>query len=819
MFIGAVLSCGTIQPVDAVEHGPIFNRNSLSRDIVLEGDLFHLPTVFGPTGLTGWMLDGTLVVREVAKGSPADGHMLAADLILGVAGQQFQEDPLRALGEAIIVAERSGRLELTILRAGKEQSVVLPIRKMPRQAEEWPLNCNKSNRILGDAADFLAKRQHPDGSFDTRTRVIYGTIGLAWLATDDPAYLENCRRLIHWYEDTEQINDPDNANWGWGYFGAFLGEYYLKTGDPSVLKLCEAISERIAGSQYRCGGWGHAPVAPGAMEGYRYVSGGLMNPAGVACWLALELFNECGIEQERALSKARNYFMRFVDNGNIPYGDHHPEFNTTGNSKDALACLALAVKGDTGSAELIGRLCTDFYKVRHHGHTGGFLGLMWGNVAGSHNPHRPDYQRMLDHWDPILHVSRRWDGGFLMPQSITGWQYLREGPLFNTSGLALTYATPRMGLLMLGAPWSVFGRREPPADVRRGLKLYEALADDELLKTVNATTSAGKQLHKASTMRKLDIKLSLEKARRALKKGNPVLARSIARNLDAMCGGKLPECHDILRKAESRRTILDASKEYDKHRWLIYSNPESRLAIEELSRRRDVGIYAGLARDCLAVSPEDSRWQHSAALLFARYFGRKDALSISGTQRLGSMKGTGWLRTLPLDWLRTNGHSDDAFLRDWTPLVPASGAPNTNMPAPLWRCVVEPPATNWMQLDFDDRDWEKATAPLSGTSFQFIRIPFEASGAQIDSCRLYLKNDGRHARAAVYLNGICVTWVDPWRDEYLNITLAPSARRHLKKGRNILGVRLENSRKFDIGLYSDEGGRSGTHGDERNSRK
>jgi hypothetical protein len=230
--------------------------------------------------------------------------------------------------------------------------------------------------------------------------------------------------------------------------------------------------------------------------------------------------------------------------------------------------------------------------------------------------------------------------------------------------------------------------------------------------------------------------------------------------------------------------------------------------LEHLAVSKDVGVYAELAQEKLAISRDDSRWQHSAALLFARYFGRGDELSISGTKRLGKMKGVGWLRWVPLNWLREKGHVTDAFLQEWTTLVPAAGIAQGERPAAQWRCASEAPPENWTTLDFDDSGWTQTNGPLANAAYHFIRIPFEASASDLGTWRLYVKNDGRDARAAVYLNGICISWIDPWRDEYLTVDLVPAARRHLKKGRNVLAVRLSNPHKFDIGLYAEpkEGG-------------
>ncbi|MHC4201433.1 MAG: DUF6288 domain-containing protein, partial [Planctomycetota bacterium] len=660
-----------------------YRLDDLSPDVVLEGSSFYYPTAFGPTGLTGWMLEDVLIVREVALGSPAGGRVEPNDVILEVNGQPLGDDPLRTLGEQVIVSEETGTMTLRILRNGRKRTVGLEIRRLPELEADWPFGCMKSEQILHDAAGYLASIQTPEGGLDTNARTAFGLAGLALLAGDDPARLENCRRLIHWYHNTGQIEDPDNASWGLGYMGTFLGEYYLRTGDRSALKVCRALCDRMAETQDHCGSWGH-----GGKPGHGYVQGGLMNPAAAGCWLALELFEECGVRSEKTLEGARRFFARFADTGTVPYGDHRPEYNGTGNSKDSLACLAFAVKGDAETAALYGRLCTDFPTHRVKGHSGGFMGFFWGNIAGGFNPHHPDYRRTLDHWKWMQHVGRRWDGAFLMPHSVTGTQYMFQGPIFNTGGAALVYGVPMKSLRIFGAPESVFGAGERPEWLARALELYQELEFDELRRTVKGDTPRGRQLLRAASAKEMDIAVSLEKAERALAEGNPVMARAVAAGLDAMCGGRLRRCRDILKEVESGkyRTILDAARRYDEHRWLVYTVPASREVIERLAASKDAGIYARFASDLLATSPDASKWIHTGSLCLRRYWDHKekDPAALAGVKRLAATKGGNWTQWMSMKWLRENGHVKDDFVQQWQVLLPAVGM-HKDKPPPTYR--------------------------------------------------------------------------------------------------------------------------------------
>ena len=78
-----------------------FRSEELSPDVALCGKQFHVPTVFGPTGMNGWIFHDTLVVREVENGSPADGIVLPNDIITAVNGRPLGGEPLKTFGEQV----------------------------------------------------------------------------------------------------------------------------------------------------------------------------------------------------------------------------------------------------------------------------------------------------------------------------------------------------------------------------------------------------------------------------------------------------------------------------------------------------------------------------------------------------------------------------------------------------------------------------------------------------------------------------------------------------------------------------------------------
>lgn len=815
---GSVMASG-----GAKKPNEFFKVEELTREVSLEGAKFYTTVGFGPTGLRGWILADNLIVREIDPGSPADGVLEPSDVIQAVNGKPFGEDPMKVLGQEIMASEATGLLKLTIQRDGRRLSKELKLAKLPPLAPTWPFDCAKSKQLLANAARYLADGQNPDGGFHFDASVGWAMIGLVWLATDDPQYLQNCRRLIAWYHQNNKVAEKGTFSWGLGYNGIFMAEYCLKTGDRSVLPVLQSVGDRLAKEQDPRGAWTH-----GGPGGYGYVQGGFLNASGAGCWLAMELLDECGIHHREELERARHFFMRFVDNGTLPYGDQLPEFNGTGNSKDALTCLALHVKGEKSAAELFGHLATDFPQHRNKGHTGGMLGFSWGHIAGNLNPHRPDYQRCLDHWNWLFHACRRWDGGFQLPGKSISSSYLTGyffGPLANTGFISLVYGVPNNCLRIFGKGESVFGTTRLSADLQKGVRLYRKLKFDELRQTVDDRGELGRQLLEAAEAKERDIAGCLRAARQALADGNPIKARTIAETLDAMCDGRLAEAKALLAESTSSEyaPIVAAGKTFEDHYFLIYTEPESRRAIEEIAADSKSGIYQRYAAELLAIPSDHSRWVDSSSMMHEKYWYTKetDPVAMGMIKRNAFMKTGGhWTTWFTNGYLREHGYIKDTFVEEWTALLPASGL-NEGRDATTfaYRPVQKDgahPEPGWKEPDFDDSGWATAKGPMTnardsafkmprGTELTYYRIRFKAPPTSFSEWKLYIRSIGRWPPVAIYLNGHCIAWVSGHRGEYAPVPLRTGALKRLNRGENVLAVRTRWAHKaFDIGIYAKE---------------
>ncbi|MFT5109821.1 MAG: HEAT repeat protein [Pseudoalteromonas tetraodonis] len=433
---------------------------------------YHL----GPTGAKGWMhvsanfMTGEarqILVTEVAPGSPADGVLLAGDLILGIGGKYFTEDARKTFGAAIDAAETEqgrGVLNLTrwrategaVPRAGKQAVVDLKLEVMGSYAETAPYNCAKTKKITQRALAQLLAR-------DDWGR--YGDKALALLATGDQKNFELVRDYLHgekWAQPDIKIGLESGGLvcWGVGYRNLLLTEYYLATGDEFVLPAIREHAVKTAMGQSSGGTWGHGFAWTSKNDGKihgRLGGYGALNQAGLPCFLSLILAKKCGIEHpeiDAAIGRAETFFLSFVGNGSIGYGFHRPslEINAngsngmSGNGKNAIGAVAFRLLGDKASTHFFAKLTASLYNTCEYGHSGNSYSYFWdalgANCAGPANA--AGFLREL-RWYHTM--TRQADGGFVY-QALGG--IYGKGFLDPTVAQVFIGNLPRKALFITG---------------------------------------------------------------------------------------------------------------------------------------------------------------------------------------------------------------------------------------------------------------------------------------------------------------------------------------------------------------------------------
>lgn len=416
----------------------------------------------GVTGISAEIVEQKVTVTKTATDTPAHGRFKQGDVLLSVNGVAMtHEDPRRVLGEAITAAEgKDGTMVFKVSRNGAETEVTIKLKPIGSYRRTWPLDCAKSRAIIEDTAEFTLKagpREGLTGSLD----------GLFLLSTGTPKYTEAAKK---WAQSFAK-GTCGSHTWNNGYLGVFLGEYYLATGDKSVLPTLKALCDDATERQY-FGGWNHwGDAGPG------YVQGGLMNPAGIQVLTSLILARECGVEfDESTYDKALAYFFRFAGHGGVAYGNHPPEGMGSNGKNGMLACALSLLPHERfrGGSQVLALAEADSYFGHEGGHGSNFGNVMWRGIAGVLVPEhkQQNYRRHMDALTWYYDLCRLPGGGFwVLPQPGKGRRGGTGGPPNYSSGMiGLTYTAPLRTLRITGKPRTEFSLKHKPTEVEDGLE-------------------------------------------------------------------------------------------------------------------------------------------------------------------------------------------------------------------------------------------------------------------------------------------------------------------------------------------------------------
>lgn len=443
---------------------------------------------FGPVGIGIELHQPAFVmkVKNVEEGSPAatTGQLKSGQIIETINGEKLKDiDPRIQLGHIITAAEAADGLVKLVIRDAPDaapREVVVNIPVLGAYSKTWPLDCPKSDKILRAFGDYMAK----PGSERS-----FGDIGmLVLLGTGEDKDLEVVRRWAR-----KAANSPPTYAWHLGYGGIPLTEYYLRTGDASVLPGIQLWVNNAVKAQF-LDGWAGRGGVPSVTYGG---GGGHLNAGGTAVVTFLMLAKECGADvPDHALHGALTQFFRFAGRGNNPYGNSRPESTFVDNGKNgnlAFAMAAAASLTPAGENSIYARArdavaMTSFYTTTYmlHGHTGGGIGEIWRSAAmGLLAEKRPNqYREFMDNRMWHYELSRRWDGSF----AILGGDKEYDNASWG-AGYVLGYVIPRKNLRVTGAPPSKFSKKYQLPERPWGTQ-----EDDAFLSLESAADAGGRRL-------------------------------------------------------------------------------------------------------------------------------------------------------------------------------------------------------------------------------------------------------------------------------------------------------------------------------------
>ncbi len=436
-----------------------------------------------------------MYVGKLEEGSPAEkcGKLKTGQKIESINGEVLKDiDPRIQLAKIITRAEATdGKIVFSIKENEnlKPTQVVIEIPVLGSYSKTWPLNCKKSDRIVRDMAHWI--KENNDFTLDTKSWAsLNGFSMLFMLSTgngDDLDVVKGwIKKVVEQYKDETSIKLKP---WVFGPAAIPLAEYYLRTGDKSILPTIQKIVKHVEGTMYN-GAWsGRGGLVFG------YMNGGHMNAAGVHGPTFLMLAKECGVDvDEKILLESLAHFYRFSGKGSLSYGDGFPETYFIDNGKTgALAfTMAAAAALTPGGEKSVYAKARDisalrgFYGTNYMlvGHTGGGIGEVWrGPAMGFLYEKEPGkYRAFMDGRQWHLEMSRRFDGSFSMISGSSRY----NSPKSWSQMMAFQYTVPRKTLRLTGAPRNKWSK---PYTLPQ--RPWGTAADDDFCKIKPATHKDG----------------------------------------------------------------------------------------------------------------------------------------------------------------------------------------------------------------------------------------------------------------------------------------------------------------------------------------
>ena len=409
----------------------------------------------GPTGIIAALNDdgANFQVESVEKGGPAEGKLKKGDIVVSVNGKTFSEHVRKEFAAAIDASETEalkGKMTLGLkAAAGTEaKSVELQLQVMGSYSATAPYNCPKTDKIITKLAEFLTNVSPKDDLLLMRS--------LGLLATGDKKYIRKPTFSDEFVElsPEECIATYRRNTWQMGYANLAACEYYLLTGDKSILPAIKNMSISLGMGSDTTGTYGHCmatldrnPHKHGYINGY-----GQMNQATLPAIISLMLARDkIGIKHpdiDYTIQKSYSNYKYYVGKGALPYGVHGPLTHTyNNNGTSALAAIYMSLHGDKEGTKFFGTLASADSKTLVHGvHVGNVWSQCWTSSGGPFigpKATQSFFKRAL--WRRTL--DRCFDGSFAIETIGSRGQYLNKPPQHETA-TSVQKASPNGALLL-----------------------------------------------------------------------------------------------------------------------------------------------------------------------------------------------------------------------------------------------------------------------------------------------------------------------------------------------------------------------------------
>jgi sialate O-acetylesterase len=760
-----------------------------------EGKDFHL----GPTGLWGSPAGPNLLVGKITPESPAEGKVLEGDLIYGVNGTEFgagPEENYRQFAAGITKAEAEvggGTMILNIRREGKLIEVPIKLEFMGAYSATSPWDCEKSKRIVKKAEDWMRNGLRPHTGMpdnDTYAYAGWNDNILFLLASGNPELQGLVRRFIRQqldeFDKKNDISKPSEEG-GLGWYGNYLvmllGEYYQRTGDPTVVPYLEWMIDKASLAQIQPpDGNPYKSILAltedqvGAFRGGRRTPGttmvadkfpptgrtdyGLMPASDMPLVMGMLHAKEAGLKVDNTVlcTAVRHLYYKRAENGYVQYAytglridepapidPKQAASGTVGSLNGKLgtaAALFSMVNGADKAVKNCSEPCVYAFNKTRKGHGGAWFNNYWTPI-GAYHAGQEKYQHFMKGQQWWRELYRDHTGAVWQEHNAKGKDSVQA------VGFVAHYVVQNKKLRMFGAPHSAFGTNAPAylkpalaAHRERDYALAEKLIQKVLEGTVpeNDLPLVNHFLDSVQTLKK-SIDYDLAYTEDALKRGETALAKL-----------ELPQLKMVVAPGNERLKAIIA-------------------ALESSTGNKTVkGPVAG-------KKPKQKQDPQSG-----KADGEKGGAGKSWAQELAS------IATLVKDGKEYVGVSKKDRL---------SGSPREQCNP--WRMtVLESPKQmpqGWEKPAFDDSRWDETPLPIIWPMGHtaLLRTTFEVTDVKAYEALHVRANAYKQRNILFYLNGQLVAKVNNIpRDGAIDFPLTPYALTLLKNGKNSLAVSAEH---------------------------
>ncbi len=438
------------------------------RGIIREDDWYPLGGL-GAEGLVETVdKDEGVLIKGLDPDGPATrGGLRIGDLIIGAEGKKLtgktEDELVDMLCELIEKAEagkpKGGKLaplDLIVVRDGKKEKVTVGVRAYPAFHRSDITRCKKTEQILNDALEFLARDQQGDGrpghvANENHAVATASLSGLAWLGADRKKYARNIEAAAEFVMKQagnerdfggmrtvgEKKANWNQTNWALGYGSIFLAEYVAQKKKQSVRVRLAEIIKKLEENQEQSGGWAHGPGGPNALG---YLELEIMSNFALG---GMGMAERVGVEVDRAkVIRAYEWIKTCTSGGGVAYSPQPGQAGMGDPGRTAGALWAVIQAGRAGD---LSASMTKFYErgleKLYEGHACPTMHLLNGALASALGG-KKDFADYWKVYRPFLMSLRRSHGSFGYRPTAESRQMKHHpdrswGPAFATAHFAI----------------------------------------------------------------------------------------------------------------------------------------------------------------------------------------------------------------------------------------------------------------------------------------------------------------------------------------------------------------------------------------------